>query len=295
MKKMIAATILLAGLAIAASPLSLANPSRVADDASPSVYYPAEESLYYYNEIAYDAIGLTNGGLMHWATRFTIDATNAGKLCEAGVYIYIGTYGPMPAAGTMNAYSGTASAPGSPIAAGYTFGPVSTDSWQVYDIRPENVTLSPGTELWIWVQQQHNVGQYPAAVDHGPCVVNYGCWVSLDGVAWSNLSDYGLSYNWNIYVIIDITDVNEGVSSSTLGMKFATVGCGQTDIRYTIPTTGYANLSIYDMGGKRTITLVNGNVNAGDYVAMVSGLHPGSYIVTLTHGNQTISRSLIVY
>ncbi len=295
MKKMIAATMLLAGLAIAASPLTLANPSRLANDASASVYYPAEESLYYYNEIAYNAIGLTNGGLLHWATRFTIDATNEGKLCEAGVYIYINGYGPMPAPGTINAYSGTASAPGSPIAAGYSFGPVTTDGWQVYDIRSENITVSAGTELWIWVQQQHNAGQYPAAVDHGPCMVNYGCWVSLDGVAWSNLSDYGLSYNWNIYVIMDHTDVAEGVSSSTLSMKFATVGCGQTDIHYTIPASGPANLTIYDIAGKRTITLVNGNVNAGDYVAMVSGLHPGSYIVNLSSGNSSISRSLIVY
>ena len=295
MKKMIAATLLLAGLAIAASPLSLANPSRVADDASPSIYYPAEETLKYYNQIAYNGIGLTNGGLLHWATRFTIDASRVGTLSEAGVYIYIGQFGPMPAPGSINAYSGTATAPGSPIATGYTFGPVNTDGWQVYDIRPENIDLAEGTELWIWAQQQHNPQQYPAACDEGPCVVNYGCWVSLDGTTWANLSQYGLSYNWNIYVIIDKTDVNEGVSSSKLGMRFATVGCGQTDIHYTIPTAGYANLSIYDMSGKRTITLVNGNVNAGDYVAMVSGLRPGSYIVTLTHGDQSISRSLIVY
>jgi len=294
MKKMIAATMLLAGLAIAASPLTLANPSRVADNASTSVYYPAEESLYYYNEVAYNAIGLTNGGLLHWATRFTIDATNAGQLLEAGVYIYINGHGSMPAPGSMNAYSGTTNSPGSPIAAGYTFGPVTTDSWQVYDVSGEGVNVAAGTELWIWVQQQQNAGQFPAAVDHGPCVVNYGCWISIDGVAWSNLSDYGLNYNWNIYVIMDVGDVAEGSGSSALAMTFKTVGCGQTDIHYTIPVSGPANLSIYDMGG-RTITLVNGNVNAGEYVAMVSGLHPGNYIVNLTHGDQTISRNLIIY
>ena len=294
MKKMIAATMLLAGLAIAASPLTLANPSRVADNASTSVYYPAEESLYYYNEVAYNAIGLTNGGLLHWATRFTIDATNAGQLLEAGVYIYINGYGSMPAPGSMNAYSGTTNSPGSPIAAGYTFGPVTTDSWQVYDVSGEGVNVAAGTELWIWVQQQHNAGQYPAAVDRGPCVVNYGCWISIDGVAWSNLSDYGLNYNWNIYAIVDLTGVQEGPAPDRLAMTFKTVGCGQTDIHYTIPVSGPANLSIYDMGG-RTITLVNGNVNAGEYVAMVSGLHPGNYIVNLSSGDQTISRNLIIY
>lgn len=295
MKKTIAATMLLAGLAIAASPLTLANPNRVADNASTSVYYPAEESLYYYNEIAYNAIGLTSGGLLHWATRFTIDATNAGQLCEAGVYIYISGYGPMPAPGTINAYDGTASAPGSAIAAGYTFGPTTTDKWEVYDIRSENVNVAAGTELWIWVRQQHSAGQYPGAVDHGPCLVNYGCWVSLDGVAWTNLSDYGLSYNWNIYVIMDVGgDVAEGSGSSALEMSFRTVGCGQTDIHYTIPVSGPANLTIYDMGG-RAITLVRGNVEAGKYVAMVSGLHPGNYIVNLTQGDQTVSKNLIVY
>jgi len=294
MKKMIAATMLLAGLAIAASPLTLANPSRVADNASTSVYYPAEESLYYYNEIAYNAIGLSQGGLLHWATRFTIDATNAGQLLEAGVYIYINGHGSMPAPGSMNAYSGTTNSPGSPIAAGYTFGPVTTDSWQVYDVSGEGVNVAAGTELWIWVQQQHNAGQFPAAVDHGPCVVNYGCWISIDGVAWSNLSDYGLNYNWNIYVIMDVGDVAEGSGSSALAMTFKTVGCGQTDIHYTIPVSGPTKLTIYDMGG-RTITLVNGNVNAGEYVAMVSGLHPGNYIVNLSHGDQTISKNLIIY
>ena len=294
MKKMIAATMLLAGLAIAASPLTLANPSRVADNASTSVYYPAEESLYYYNEVAYNAIGLTQGGLLHWATRFTIDATNAGQLLEAGVYIYINGYGSMPAPGSMNAYSGTTNSPGSPIAAGYTFGPVTTDSWQVYDVSGEGVNVAAGTELWIWVQQQQNAGQFPAAVDHGPCVVNYGCWISIDGVAWSNLSDYGLNYNWNIYAIVDLTGVQEGPAPDRLAMTFKTVGCGQTDIHYTIPVSGPTNLTIYDMGGRAT-TLVNGNVESGEYVAMVSGLHPGNYIVNLTHGDQTISRNLIIY
>ncbi len=252
------------------------------------------DSLYYYNEIAYNSIGLTAGGLMHWAARFTIDAAHAGKLMEAGVFIYVNCSGGYSYPGFINVYSGTDTSPGSPIGVGDTFGPVTTDGWQVYDCSPEDIILTPGTELWVWVQQQHIQGQCPAACDHGPCLVNYGCWVSLDGTSWENLSDYGLSYNWNIYAIVDVTGVEEDVAQGGPYLRFSTLNCGQATIEYCIPRDADVSLKVYDAGGRLKMTLKDGPVQAGKYAALVSGLSPGIYTVSFRAGEDFLSEKMVV-
>ena len=299
MKRLLIA-LALVGTALARKPIdfeidSVTVPHLANDPGEKGGSGPKEiDSLYYYNEVAYNAIGTPCGsGLTHWAARFTIDPPHAGKLTEAGVFIYIGDYGPMPTTGTMNVNAGTATDPGAPLGAGYTFGPVQVDSWQVYDCSTEDIQLSPGLELWVWARQQHNSGQFPAAVDHGPCVVNYGCWLSLDGINWQGLGCGG-SYNWNIYAIVDLTGVQEGPAPDRLALSFSSLNCGQATIEYTIPEDSRVSLKVYDPAGRLKMTLRNGPTRAGRYAALISGLAPGTYTVSLTAGSQSLSERMVV-
>ncbi len=298
MKRLLIA-LALVGTALARKPVEFGTDSLGELSPAPTTKQPSGnpippvDSLYYYNEVAYSAIGLTSGGLLHWAARFQINSSTAGKLMEAGVYIYIGNYGPMPYPGFINVYSGTASNPGAPLGVGDTFGPVTTDGWQVYDCSHENINISSGVNLWVWVQQQHNQGQYPVGVDHGPCVVNYGCWLSLDGINWQGLGCGG-SYNWNIYAIVDVTGVQEGPVPGGLALSFSTLNCGQATIEYTIPEDSRVSLKVYDPAGRLKMTLRDGPTRAGRYAALISGLAPGTYTVSLKAGSESLSERMVV-
>jgi hypothetical protein len=61
-------------------------------------------------------------------------------------------------------------------------------------------------ELWVGYTVDGLNGMFPAGADAGPAVVGFGDKVSLDGVVWENLSDYGLNYNWNIQAYVEIID-----------------------------------------------------------------------------------------
>jgi hypothetical protein len=61
-------------------------------------------------------------------------------------------------------------------------------------------------ELWVGYTVDGLNGFFPAGCDDGPAVVGFGDKVSLDGVVWENLSDYGLSYNWNVEAYVEIVD-----------------------------------------------------------------------------------------
>lgn len=291
---------LLLGIALAGRPFEFRTDSLgtfiSSGDIKGATPLPLLDSLYYYNpdQVGAEGLGLTSGGLLHWAVRFTIDSAHAGKLLESGVYIYIDTCGPMPEPGSMNVYSGTANNPGTPLGAGYTFGPVQIDSWQVYDCSSENIWLTPGMELWVWAQQTHDPGQFPAAADTGVCIPNYGCWVSLDGVNWESLDYCGMFGNFNIYAIVDVTDVQEGPASDKPYLSFSTLNCGRAMIEYYLPEGLDVSLRVYDSQGRLRMILKEGLVRAGRYTAFVSGLSSGAYTVSLTAGEFCISKSLLM-
>ena len=55
-------------------------------------------------------------------------------------------------------------------------------------------------ELWIgYTTEQFTADDFPAGVDAGPAVANYGDLLTADGVTWEAMSIvYGLDYNWNL-------------------------------------------------------------------------------------------------
>jgi len=280
MKKLAATLIALVGFGFAANPFSLAGNGNGTAAPLP------DDSLYWYNAIDSDAIGLTNGGVIYWAVRFTIDASTAGTVTESGVYIHEA----ISNTGNFNLSHGTASAPGTADYS-WTFDPSAGAGW--YTDNGSNVSYAVGDELWADVNINTSAGQYPASVDDGPAVMDYGDWVSLDGTSWSNLADYGLSYNWDIYVMV-ATDVNESAKASAPELKLNTVNTGQVVAHITVPEAGNVSLKVYDMTGKLVSVVKDGYVDAGSYAVLVNGLRAGSYIVNFTTGEGSVSRNLIV-
>lgn len=60
-----------------------------------------------------------------------------------------------------------------------------------------------------------------------------------------------------------------------------------TKIRYSVPATGYVSLKVYDMLGKVTATLVNNELEAGEYIYEFDGsfLSSGPYICRMNAGS----------
>jgi hypothetical protein len=69
-----------------------------------------------------------------------------------------------------------------------------------------------------------------------------------------------------------------------------------TAIDYSIKSKGLVTLKVYDMLGTEVAELVNENKEAGNYSVdfNASGLPSGIYFYTLTSGNFTASKKLIL-
>ncbi len=69
-----------------------------------------------------------------------------------------------------------------------------------------------------------------------------------------------------------------------------------TNIKFSLPASGFTILSVYDAGGRLVNTLVNENLNAGTYEAdfHASGLSSGIYFYTLSSGDFIKTNKMIL-
>ncbi|MEJ2595983.1 MAG: DUF1573 domain-containing protein [bacterium] len=58
------------------------------------------------------------------------------------------------------------------------------------------------SDLLIGFEINQEPDGFPAGVDAGPAVTGYGDLVSLDGIVWGSLADYGLDFNWSLQVFV---------------------------------------------------------------------------------------------
>ncbi len=76
------------------------------------------------------------------------------------------------------------------------------------------IDIDPENTLWIGYLISGENYYFPAGVDFGPAVTGKGDLVKLPGEDWTNLTDYGLPYNWNIRAW-----VNDGDSIAPLTVQ----------------------------------------------------------------------------
>ncbi|MBE7475499.1 MAG: T9SS type A sorting domain-containing protein [Ignavibacteriota bacterium] len=69
-----------------------------------------------------------------------------------------------------------------------------------------------------------------------------------------------------------------------------------TNIKYTIPQSGRVTLTVYDMMGSEVAVLLNRYQEAGSYdvIFQAKDLASGIYFYTLTSGNFTATKKLIL-
>lgn len=105
---------------------------------------------------------------------------------------------------------------------------VITGVWNelVFDVPIE---INVNNELWVgYTIDPSNGGIFPAGNDEGPAIVGYGDKVSMDGVIWDNLSDFGLDYNWNVQAYVEELVNEPKVNAAIVETTVNWIGSGAT-------------------------------------------------------------------
>jgi hypothetical protein len=69
--------------------------------------------------------------------------------------------------------------------------------WDEFNV-DSTIYINSAQEYWVGYSVDILAGYFPLGTDAGPAITGFGDKIRQDGIDWENLSDYGLSYNWNI-------------------------------------------------------------------------------------------------
>ena len=159
-------------------------------------------SLYYYNSVDNDGIGLINGGTFQAAIRLTPEELGhyAGNAITE-VYFY--HHESTTHSGNVILYGqGTPTSPGNILeTVSYT---TDTGGW-VFVPLPNPILIDGNSDIWIAVEITHGAGEYPISMDQGHVVIGKGNWFytyTMKDTMWHELSEFNLNYHWNIGVIV---------------------------------------------------------------------------------------------
>ena len=160
------------------------------------------DSIYFYNSVDYLALGLSGGGTFKAAIRLTPDelAPYSGYAISQ-VYFY--HHEATTNSGNVIIYGqGTPTSPGNILETV----PYTADSvgWVLISL-PNIILISGENDIWVAVEITHVSGEHPISIDQGPAVAGKGDWFYADimDTMWHELSEFNLSYNWNIGVIVE--------------------------------------------------------------------------------------------
>lgn len=212
----------------------------------------------------YDVIGAGAGGTFYGSSRFTSEMVapfTGYELKSVDVYI-----GHVPDVIKLMIWdAGTTNSAGE-LLVSQVFQPVG-QSWNTV-VLEQPVVLS-GSDVWVGFEITHQQGTYILGIDGGPANPN-GCFVSSDGVVWEKLTDYGMSFNWNIRALL----VYPGINWLCISPSSGSVGQAQSaDMTASFNASGMqggvytANIifSSNDYQGTQVIVPVTLTVNAVYY------------------------------
>lgn len=167
-------------------------------------------------------------------------------------------------------------------------------------------------------------------IDHGPC--NWDLYLSSDGGStWQtiveNLPKEQLTYDWTVPPIATMQGVIRVVQDNQNGVPYddhcgvftieVSTGISQTviqnlsyrlfpaypdpfnpstNIRYSLASSGFVTLKVYDLLGEEVKTLVNKQEPAGTYEVKFDGsnLTSGVYLYKLNAGNYSVVRKFML-
>ncbi|CAN5465251.1 hypothetical protein BH10BAC5_BH10BAC5_11860 [soil metagenome] len=93
-----------------------------------------------------------------------------------------------------------------------------------------------------------------------------------------------------------VTPISTVVDNYSLGQNYPNPFNPTTKITFSVPTTGLVTLKVYDMTGKETATLVNGQMSSGSYSVdfNASSLSSGIYFYSIQSGNFTDTKKMML-
>jgi len=141
-------------------------------------------------------------------------------------------------------------------------------SWTVVDLRPYEIYVFPGTDLYVGYTTMPG-DSVPAILLDTPTNFNHS--YALQSGAWQLI-------NWDLFIRVlteKTTEVHEGLTALPkvfmLGPNYPNPFRGQTVIKYALPKDAHVTLEIYDISGRKVKTLVNGFEKAGWKTAVWNG------------------------
>ncbi|MEO0250751.1 MAG: T9SS type A sorting domain-containing protein [candidate division WOR-3 bacterium] len=165
-----------------------------------------EDTLFYYNMVDNNSIGLQYGGTFEAAIRLTpteLGPYDNWKLTKVRFYHHEN----ISHSGQVKIYDqGTPIQPGALI----TSQPYTAPSagWVTVTLSTP-VVINSSRDLWVSVEITHSAGQYPISVDVGPAIPEKGDFVYAASLGWRELRTYNLNYNWNIEAIVQMQGESE--------------------------------------------------------------------------------------
>lgn len=259
------------------------------------------DTLYYYNAVDYDAIGLTSGGTYEAAIRLTpteLAPFANWKLIEVRFYHHES----VSHSGNIKIYAqGTTAQPGALITSQPYTAP--TSGWISVTLA-NPVVISGSADIWVSVEITHAAGQYPISVDMGPAVITKGDYVYAASLGWGELYNYGLNYNWDIEAIVQMQgDELDPLPPSNLTAYSDYTTPTSITLNWTDPTTRVNGSPIgnFVIQIKRTSelnpaeTLLVAEVNPGVQTYTDAGLTDGVRYTYPVRTRTTDDDSLSVY
>ncbi len=101
---------------------------------------------------------------------------------------------------------------------------------------------------------------------------------------------------WNIYSTGNVASANEVATHFELLNNYPNPFNPSTTIRFTLPETGFTNLSVYNAQGQLVRTLLNGLTAGGqhDVDFQADGLSSGTYFYTLETEDHSETRPMVL-
>ncbi|MBS1492287.1 MAG: T9SS type A sorting domain-containing protein [Bacteroidetes bacterium] len=114
---------------------------------------------------------------------------------------------------------------------------------------------------------------------------------SIGGIVYAAFGNAGTYYHGENFPLIGISNNNGTPEGFNLSQNYPNPFNPTTNIKFNIPVSGFTSLKVYDIIGNEVATLVNQNVQKGEYSVQFNtselNLSSGVYFYRLTTGNFT--------
>ncbi len=162
-----------------------------------------DEWIMWDDGINVDGIGLTGGGVFSVASHWDADMISQYDGMSITTIRFVPYANVVNTSFTLKVWQG---ANAGTLVCEQSLASVVAGEWNEV-VLTTAVALDVAQELWFGYTCDSPDGENPAGFDAGPGVVGYGDMITLDGVVWDSIANFGFDLNWNIHALLDnVTD-----------------------------------------------------------------------------------------